>query len=241
MGIGHHPLQAQIAMRGAALLMVGGLMACSACRYNPIENEAVVAEVLRRCGGALELEVAPASIVRKGEINLHQGVQTWEVCDSALNTYANIQELQQSDLNEHIKRRIKPSMFPPSNSTTLGLHKCIRLLPHRNDTGGFFVALLRKVRPLPGPEPIYKGLKEKLHQSHKAGKKVEAGGSNGFFHYSKVPQDFVQSWLESSGLRNRKSFLSDVEPLLYTRGSLAKGSSVMMSKAVAEHIVGTRD
>ena len=50
-----HPLQLQIAMRGAALLKVGGIMCYSTCSLNPIENEAVVAELLRRSAGSLEL------------------------------------------------------------------------------------------------------------------------------------------------------------------------------------------
>ena len=44
----------QIAMRGVALLKVGGLMVYSTCSFNPVENEAVV-EILLRCGGAVEL------------------------------------------------------------------------------------------------------------------------------------------------------------------------------------------
>jgi tRNA (cytosine34-C5)-methyltransferase len=49
-GLELHRLQLQIAMRGAALLRVGGLMCYSTCSFNPIENEAVVAEILARYG-----------------------------------------------------------------------------------------------------------------------------------------------------------------------------------------------
>ena len=43
--------------------------------------------------------------------------------------------------------QIRPSMFPPAPEVAagLGLDKCLRLLPHHNNTGGFFVALLEKV------------------------------------------------------------------------------------------------
>ena len=49
-------------MRGAALLKVGGLMVYSTCSLNPIENEAVVAELVKRCRGALEIVDASATV-----------------------------------------------------------------------------------------------------------------------------------------------------------------------------------
>jgi 16S rRNA C967 or C1407 C5-methylase (RsmB/RsmF family) len=36
-------------------MQVGGRMVYSTCTFNPIEDEAVVAELLVRCGGALQL------------------------------------------------------------------------------------------------------------------------------------------------------------------------------------------
>ena len=47
-GLYLHPLQIQIALRGAYLLRVGGHMVYSTCTFNPVENEAVVAEILRQ-------------------------------------------------------------------------------------------------------------------------------------------------------------------------------------------------
>jgi len=43
-------------------------------------------------------------------------------------------------------------MFPPSSATeALPLRRCMRLYPHLQNTGGFFVAILRKVSKIPGP------------------------------------------------------------------------------------------
>ncbi|KAI5401193.1 hypothetical protein KIW84_065878 [Lathyrus oleraceus] len=42
-------------MQGLSLLKVGGGMVYSTCSMNPIENEAVVAELLRRCGESVKL------------------------------------------------------------------------------------------------------------------------------------------------------------------------------------------
>lgn len=41
---------------------------------------------------------------------------------------------------------IRPHMFPPEESVAkeLNLDRCIRILPHHQNTGGFFIALIRK-------------------------------------------------------------------------------------------------
>ena len=43
---------------------------------------------------------------------------------------------------------IDPTMFPDARSDAMPLERCLRLLPHHEDTGGFFVAVLKKVSPL---------------------------------------------------------------------------------------------
>ena len=50
-----HPMQLAIALNGARLTKVGGYLCYSTCAMSPIENEAVVAELLRATDGALEL------------------------------------------------------------------------------------------------------------------------------------------------------------------------------------------
>lgn len=54
-GNSRHFIQFNIAERGLELLKVGGLMAYSSCAINPVENEAVVARLIRQSEGALEL------------------------------------------------------------------------------------------------------------------------------------------------------------------------------------------
>ena len=46
-------LQLAIARRGCELLKVGGLIVYSTCAMNPIENEAVVAQLLREGKGSI--------------------------------------------------------------------------------------------------------------------------------------------------------------------------------------------
>ena len=45
--------------------------------------------------------------------------------------------------------RLSPSMFPPEGAEALHLERCLRLLPHHANTGGFFVAVLMKAAELP--------------------------------------------------------------------------------------------
>ena len=50
-----HPLQIQILKRGIELLKVGGKLTYSTCSLNPVENEAVVAAVLKEFPGKIRL------------------------------------------------------------------------------------------------------------------------------------------------------------------------------------------
>ena len=51
-------------------------MVYSTCSFNPVENEAVVAELLRRCGDAIELVDASDRV--KG-LRRREGMTTWKV------------------------------------------------------------------------------------------------------------------------------------------------------------------
>ena len=144
-----------IAMRGLQLLREGGLMAYSTCSFNPLENEAVVAELLRRCGGAVELVDVSAAL--PGLLR-SPGLFTWRVFDGGMGEHASYEASQLPDMEggrmRRPPKRLLPSMFPPASEAAAragGLHldRCMRMLPHAQDTGGFFIALLRKTGPLP--------------------------------------------------------------------------------------------
>jgi len=49
LGLELHPIQLSIGLRSAQLTAVGGRFIYSTCAFNPIEDEAVVAEILRQC------------------------------------------------------------------------------------------------------------------------------------------------------------------------------------------------
>ena len=124
-GYGHslHPLQLRIAMRGVALLQVGGLMTYSTCSFNPVENEAVVAALLQRCQGCLEL-VDPSPILREHFV-WRTGWASWTVLDDDFVTHADASSAPQ----------LPKTIWPPQSSDIAStLQRCVRMMPHDNDT-----------------------------------------------------------------------------------------------------------
>lgn len=57
---------------------VGGRLVYSTCSLNPIEDEAVVAEVIRRTGGAMQLIDVSDQIPK---LKRMAGLKTWKVFD----------------------------------------------------------------------------------------------------------------------------------------------------------------
>ncbi|GKZ00445.1 hypothetical protein MPSEU_000997100 [Mayamaea pseudoterrestris] len=215
---GMHSLQVDISWKACAqLLKVGGHLCYSTCSFNPIENEAVVAELLRRSEGKLELMVISLNGFRT-----RPGMSDWKVfCEpksrrDMMNEYkktcAKVQERKKEweakqkesaeadegaasaeapadektpapfpvvpnrvkyeptcmaddaailemaksaglsffethdDVPDDMKKRVRPSAFSPTEDEAKSFHleRCIRAFPQDNDTGGFFIALLRK-------------------------------------------------------------------------------------------------
>lgn len=125
-----HPLQLRIAKRALALLRVGGYMTYSTCSFHPIENEAVVAALLET--GCAEL-ISPHERLGKN-IVYRQGLSHWTVLDD------DCQEVDRGDASW------PNTCWPPHDANQHPLHHCVRMIPQDNDTCGFFIALLRKVR-----------------------------------------------------------------------------------------------
>jgi len=247
-----HKLQLDIAFKGAAtLLKIGGHLCYSTCSLNPVEDEAVVAELLRRAGGGLELvDITSSSSLLKSFVT-RPGLSSWKVLceptsrrelknrrnknnakmqqrrkeyeeqqqkegeeaegddgredaemkeeepkeggddeqvanggerendtteetklapntqkfeptsmdedylmDLATNQAGLMHFKTMDDVPEEMMSRVRPSNFPPTPEETARFHleRCIRVLGHDNDTGGFFVALLKKVGPVGGQD-----------------------------------------------------------------------------------------
>eukprot|EP00668_Euglena_longa_P013825 GGOE01017771.1.p1 GENE.GGOE01017771.1~~GGOE01017771.1.p1 ORF type:complete len:722 (-),score=88.85 GGOE01017771.1:338-2503(-) len=121
-GIRLHPLQLQLALHALALLRPGGRMVYSTCSLNPVEDEAVVAEVLRQAKGAAQL--VDISDKLPG-LKRRAGLSTWHP--------------------EPNQAGWLPSMLPPADAVAFHLERCVRILPHDQNTGGFFIAVITKV------------------------------------------------------------------------------------------------
>jgi hypothetical protein len=142
MGYGLHRLQLQIACRGVELCKPGGRLVYSTCSLNPIENEAVVCALLRRYTGALRL-CEPLEQIPS--LKRARTLETWRVraeCGTWYDGWDALPEAQRA------AGKLKESFFPPTDAerAAFGLARCLRVLPHNQNTGGFFVALFEKTR-----------------------------------------------------------------------------------------------
>ncbi|KAL1783479.1 tRNA (cytosine(34)-C(5))-methyltransferase [Sigmodon hispidus] len=139
-----HGLQLRIATRGAEQLAEGGRMVYSTCSLNPVEDEAVIAALLEKSEGALELADISAELPG---LKWMPGVSQWKVMTRDGQWFACWDEVPQG---RHTQ--IRPTMFPPKDLEKLQamhLERCLRILPHHQNTGGFFVAVLVKKASMP--------------------------------------------------------------------------------------------
>ncbi|KAG7395242.1 hypothetical protein PHYBOEH_004016 [Phytophthora boehmeriae] len=198
-GLTLHPTQLALALRGAALLKIGGIMVYSTCSFNPIEDEAVVAELLRRTNGSLELlnvsKKMPQLVTRPGRSKWRVGWRSKSKSthkghlfkgDEDGNNSENLHDWFDSyDLLSQDLRssRVTRSMFPPESPIAEELRKTLRLIPTDQNSGGFFIAVLRKVSDLPGREGRQEGLGplEELEATPPAAYVCKLCGAGGHF------------------------------------------------------------
>ncbi|XP_037078171.1 tRNA (cytosine(34)-C(5))-methyltransferase-like [Pollicipes pollicipes] len=139
-GCNLHGLQYNIAMRGLEMLAEGGRLVYSTCSLNPVEDEAVVSRILRDTDGAVQLVDVSSDLPG---LKYSPGLTHWVLYSKDMKLY----ESGDSIAPEH-RTLIRPHMFPPAGPND-ELKKCIRILPHQQNTGGFFLAVLQKVGKTP--------------------------------------------------------------------------------------------
>lgn len=133
-------------------------MTYSTCSFHPVEDEAVVAALLRTgC-----VEVVPPDQFFPQSIHWRPGRSYWKVLNDECQDVPSKAEA--------------PSGWPESlwycadeDHVNQQLPNCARLFPQDNDTGGFFIALLRKIKdfaPRTTRNPLYPPLLTPVPDHH---------------------------------------------------------------------------
>lgn len=142
-------MQVDITVRGASLLVPGGRLMYSTCSVDPTENEAVVAEVLRRCP---YLELVSMNL---DNLTLHPGLTQWPVLDEEGDAVEGdaVESLPFFD-RAHLspEARIDRGWGEEEVERAILEHlpKCMRLWHDDNNTGGFFVAQFQHKEAISG-------------------------------------------------------------------------------------------
>lgn len=132
-------MQVDITVRGASLLVPGGHLMYSTCSIDPVENEAVVAEVLRRCP---YLELVSMDIEH---LRLHPGLSQWPVLNEEGsvvegNAVDSLPFFDRAHLSPTARLERGQGDEKVERAIAEALPKCRRLWHEDNNTGGFFVA-----------------------------------------------------------------------------------------------------
>lgn len=169
-GFDLHKVQVELLKRAIQLTKPGGTIVYSTCSLNPLENEAVVTEILRSgnlftkssaSGPCLELvDIHSEPHCLKG-LKGRKGVKKWDIlvekAGGPLGKNPEKVEYTEEDLfsvypefNDEVKcikgGKITKSMFPLSQAEMdeLKIERCFRVMPHDQNTGGFFVTVIKK-------------------------------------------------------------------------------------------------
>lgn len=135
-----HGLQRAILKRGLQLLKVGGTLVYSTCSMNPIEDEAVISSVVKEIGEEA-IEIADVSSMFP-ELKRCHGLNKWPVYTVDKNKPEEMIMFEKyEDVPQKLRAQAPSTMFP---SGVKGLEHCMRFFPHYENSGGFFVTVLKK-------------------------------------------------------------------------------------------------
>eukprot|EP00172_Hildenbrandia_rubra_P000783 Plantae.Rhodophyta-Hildenbrandia_rubra.ctg14410.p1 GENE.Plantae.Rhodophyta-Hildenbrandia_rubra.ctg14410~~Plantae.Rhodophyta-Hildenbrandia_rubra.ctg14410.p1 ORF type:complete len:803 (-),score=129.36 Plantae.Rhodophyta-Hildenbrandia_rubra.ctg14410:1035-3443(-) len=182
MGVGLHRIQKRILQRGFELLKPGGRMVYSTCSMNPIENEAVVADALRTFGPTrVELLDVSESLPH---LKRRPGMKSWRVKDTCETDtwFPNF-----SAVPSRRRTKVVASLFPPTTDEDFPLDRCMRLVPHDQNTGAFFIAVLLK-KPVISEQDVNRGARDALMSLGELRKDVPGFGNAPVS--SQTPQTF---------------------------------------------------
>lgn len=237
-----HVLQIQLLKRALQLVKVGGYVVYSTCTLNPIENEAVIAQAIVESSGTVKL--VPSDI---GPLIRREGLTSWKVPDlneagTLYETYDTIPESRTRFPRNRScsKRGLLRSMFPPQgpkgDSVTQNLKLCIRIYPHDQNTGGFFISLLQKTGEVPWKDNSstegVPGQSDAGDQEEDAN--VDAEGSTstecaravGTLDEYNLPADYISRVTKVERQQHRLEDLIPYTPFTETVGGLSRWSEI---------------
>ena len=122
-GLGLHSMQVGLLNRAVDLLRPGGRVVYSTCSLDPVENEAVISQILQRRG---DVRLTGCSEMMEG-VSIQEGLQSWIPTDD---------DMQPLEGNSWA--------HPPSKEISEKLSRCVRVRGHMMDAGGFFLATIEK-------------------------------------------------------------------------------------------------
>lgn len=143
-GLGLYITQVRILVRSLQMLKAGGRVVYSTCSMNPVENEAVISSAIERCGGLDKVEIVDCSS-QLPELKRTAGLKDWKIMDKEgriWNSWTEVEDAKAEKFQASLER-IVPGMFS-GFAGDLPLDRCMRVYPHQQDTGGFFITVLEK-------------------------------------------------------------------------------------------------
>lgn len=143
-GLGLHNTQVKILIRALQMLKVGGRVVYSTCSMNPVEDEAVLSSAIQQVGGTDIVELVDTKDLLPG-LKRFNGRTEWSIMDKAGRMHSNWQSVedQKAKSGDDGLSRLTESMFPPKDSS-IPLNRAMRVYPHSQNTGAFFIAILEK-------------------------------------------------------------------------------------------------
>ncbi|KIW07870.1 uncharacterized protein PV09_01784 [Verruconis gallopava] len=180
-GLGLHVTQVRILVRALQMLKVGGRVVYSTCSLNPVENEAVISAAIDRCGGSEKVRIVDCSNELPG-LKRAPGLKSWKIVDKKGQIWSSWEEYDEATKDEGLDEKMKlvRGMFPLPSTTeadALPLDRCIRVYPHFQDTGGFFITALEKLSEIRA-RPENAKPENLPNAKHPAAPKVEVNNAN---------------------------------------------------------------
>ena len=142
-GLGLHATQIRILVRALQMLKVGGRVVYSTCSMNPVEDEAVLAAAIEKCGGPDLIGLLETKDYLPG-LKRYAGLKKWSIMDKTGRIWDDYESVvkQREEGGDDSLAKLTESMFAPK--VDLPLDRAMRIYPHSHDTGAFFVAILEK-------------------------------------------------------------------------------------------------